>query len=70
MRKQLFCIIVFAITLTLTACNKNRTCTCVVGDETYISEMVHVTKAKAEDYCTHQESLYQERDGRATCRLD
>jgi len=70
MRKQLFCIIVFAIIIALTACNKNRTCTCIVGDETYISEMIHVTKAKAEDYCAHQESQYQERDGQASCILD
>ena len=58
------------MTLVFSACNKNRTCTCVVGEETYISEMVYVTKSKAEDYCAYQESLYQERDGLASCTLD
>jgi len=70
MRKQLICIIVFAIIVALSACNKNRTCTCIVGDETYISEMIHVTKSKAEDYCANQESQYQERDNKASCTLD
>ncbi len=70
MRKQLFCILLFALALALTACNKNRTCTCIADNETHISEMIYVTKAKAEDYCANQESQYQQRDVRATCTLD
>lgn len=70
MRKQVYCIIVFAIIIALTACNKNRTCTCTVGEETHVSEMICVTKEKAEEYCAYQESQYQERDGQARCTLD
>ena len=71
MKKQImFTTILLAIVLAFTSCNKNRTCTCIVGEETYMSEMVYVSKEKAENYCAHQESQYQERDGQASCTLD